>query len=332
MTAKQILIIGGTRNLGHFLALALIEAGQRVTILNRGQTPDELPGDVRRLRADRGDKAQLALALAGRSFDVVVDTALYNGPDAEAIVELLAGRAGQYIFISTGQVYLVRTGVQRPFREEDYAGPVMSAPAPDSRDHHDWVYGVEKRQAEDVLSSAWQTRQFPFVSLRLPMVNSERDHFQRIYSYLLRLQDGGPILLPPEPRLALRHVYGADVVKAIIAIIDKGVNQGRAYNISQDETISLEAFLALLADIAGYSLRIVTIAREELERHNLLPGCSPFSDPWMSALDNQRSKQELGLVYTPLAVYLQNIVAYYQAHPVPPLGYERRGQEIELVT
>jgi nucleoside-diphosphate-sugar epimerase len=330
--AKHILIIGGTRNLGHFLALKLLEAGHQVTLLNRGQTPDELPGDLPRLRADRSDKTQLAHALAGRSFDGVVDTTLYNGRDAQAIVELLAGRTGQYIFISTGQVYLVRPEVKRPFREEDYEGPVMAEPPPDSGDHHDWLYGVEKRQVEDVLSLAWRSRQFPFVSLRLPMVNSERDHFQRIYNYLLRLQDGGPILLPPPPRLALRHVYGEDVVKAIVTVIDKGLTQGRAYNISQDETIELEDFLRLLADIAGRPLQTVTVAREELEARHLLPGCSAFSDPWMSALDNRRSKQELGLVYTPLAVYLQKIVHYYQTQALPPAGYQRRQEELELAS
>src|SRR5262245_25347736 len=126
---KDVLIIGGTRNLGHFLTLQLLEAGHQVTLLNRGQTLDELPAQLPRLRADRTDPAQLSQALAGRSFDVVVDMTLYTGKEAETIVSLLAGRAAQYIFISTGQVYLVRTGVERPFREEDYPGPVMAAPA-----------------------------------------------------------------------------------------------------------------------------------------------------------------------------------------------------------
>jgi nucleoside-diphosphate-sugar epimerase len=331
MTAKNILIIGGTRNLGHTLTLQLLAAGHRVTLLNRGQTPDELPAGLPRLRADRSDPAQLAQALAGRDFEVVIDTTLYNGPDAAAVVELLAGRVGQYIFISTGQVYLVRLGVERPFREADYAGPVMAAPAPDSDDYHEWLYGFEKRQAEDVLTAAWQNRGFPFVSLRLPMVNSERDHFKRIYNYLLRLQDGGPILLPAGPALSLRHVYGGDVVQAIMRVIDQGVHQGQAFNISQDETISLEDFLAMLAELAGRPLRTVAVPREALVVRQLLPACSPFSDPWMSALDNRLGKEALGLEYTPLPVYLQKLVTHYQTHSVPPPeSYQWRAVELEL--
>lgn len=82
----DILIIGGTRNLGHLLTLALLDTGHRVTLFNRGQTPDELPADIQRLRGDRSDPPRFAQALAGRSFDVVVDTTLYNGADARQLV------------------------------------------------------------------------------------------------------------------------------------------------------------------------------------------------------------------------------------------------------
>ena len=329
----EVLIIGGTRNLGHLLALDLLKVGHQVTIFNRGQTPDELPAEVRRLRGDRNDPSQLKQALAGRSFDVVVDMTLYKGADAKAVSELLDGRVGHYIFLSTGQVYLLRTDLRRPFAEDDYAGPTLDAPPADSRDHEEWLYGIEKRQAEDALRAAWKTRRFPFTALRLPMVNSERDHFHRIYGYFLRLRDGGPILIPAGAHLPLRHVYGHDVLQAIATLIQGKIGKGRAYNISQDETLSVEDFLAQLASLADCDLRIVRIHKELLEARNLLPDCSPFSDPWMSELDNRRSKEELGMQYTPLPVYLQKLVEYYRSHlpPTPP-GYRRRIEELALNT
>jgi nucleoside-diphosphate-sugar epimerase len=327
----EILIIGGTRNLGHLLTLELLQAGHRVTVFNRGQTPDELPADVQRLRSDRSDPARLAPALAGRSFDGVVDTTLYNGADAQTITALLDGRVGQYLFLSTGQVYLVRGALPRPFAEDAYEGPIMPAPPPGTRDHEEWRYGVEKRHAEDVLARAWQTRRFPFTTLRLPMVNSERDHFHRIYGYLLRLWDGGPILLPTGAHLPLRHVYGEDVVRAVVTVIQTGLGKGCVYNIAQEETLAVEDFLTLLARMAGCELRLTRIDKALLERHKLLPDCSLFSDPWMSELDNQRSKAELGLQYTPLRVYLRKLVGHYENDPPPtPAGYQRRSEEIEL--
>jgi nucleoside-diphosphate-sugar epimerase len=327
----RILIIGGTRNLGHFLTLELLEAGHQVTLFNRGRTPDELPPDIERLRGDRSRPAQLEAALRGREFEAVVDTTLYNGPDAEALVRLLDGRVGQVIFLSTGQVYLVRANAQHPCKESDYDGPVMAAPQEDSRDYPDWLYGIEKRQAEDVFMAAWAEDRFPVTTLRLPMVNSERDHHSRIHGYLLRLKDGGPILLPDRPHLPLRHVYGHDVVKAIIHLLETGAGKGQAYNISQEETISIDDFLALLADLSGNPLRIKRVAPETLEAHNLIPACSPFSDPWMSELDNQLSKTALGLTYTPLPLYLEKIVKYYASgeHPIPE-SYRCRTEEYNL--
>jgi len=328
----DILIIGGTRNLGHFLTLELLASGHNVTLLNRGRTRDDLPEDTERLRADRTDPEQLSRALAGRSFDVVVDTALYNGKDAESIVQLLSGRAGHYIFISTGQVYLVREGLERPFSEDDYQGRVMPAPKPNTFGYEEWLYGVEKRQAEDVLAAAWERQQFPVTTLRLPMVNSERDHFNRLYGYILRLRDGGPILVPETPDYPLRHVYAGDVVRAMMLLIGTGKGKGRAYNISQDETCSLAEFLALLGDIMNIEPQVLTVRRSLLEANGFLPDCSPFSERWMSELTNDRSKAELGMEYTPLRAYLGKLVAYYESNPPPkPASYRRRHAEMNFV-
>lgn len=336
------LIIGGTRNLGPSITQALLQQGHEVAVFNRGQTRDDLPEEVERLRGDRTDPTQLKAVLGGREFDLVVDTTLYTGPEAKAAVELFADRVGRYIFLSTGQVYLVRIGVKRPFKEEDYPGPVMAEPPKtETSDHENWLYGYDKRQAEDVFAQAWTERKFPFTSLRLPMVNSERDHYDRIYGYFLRLQDGGPILAPangapadgvPEGNgLPLRHVYGEDVVRAILRLAESDLGKGRAYNIAQDETLSLEQFLEMLAELMHRPLKMVRVPREELEREGLLRDCSPFSGLWMSSLENTRSKEELGIAYTPVRTYLKKLVSYYQAVPTRKIeGYSRRAKELQM--
>ncbi|MHB1021965.1 MAG: NAD-dependent epimerase/dehydratase family protein, partial [Acidobacteriaceae bacterium] len=283
------------------------------------------------LTADRSNADQFAAALGNRSFDLVVDMTLYTGTDAEATSKLLQGRVGRYIMISTGQVYLVRNEVQRPFREEDYAGTTIPAPATSQTyDYDNWLYGMEKRAAEDALFRAAQSG-FPLTVLRLPGVNSERDYYDRIFSYVARLQDGGPILVPENPHLALRHVYGADVVDAILRVSVNPNAMGRAYNISQEETVTIEEFLTLLAEIADRTLRIVRLPREKLERAGLLPYCSPFSSTWMSTLDNARSKAELGLRYTPLREYVARLVRYFETMPPRhPVGFAQREKELDI--
>jgi nucleoside-diphosphate-sugar epimerase len=324
-------VIGGTRNMGYQFVLRAVEAGHKVTVLNRGVTPVELPDEVARLRADRTDRQQMKRALLARQFDVVVDFVMYTGDEARHMIDILRDHTGHYLFISTGQVYLVREGLERPFHEEHYSGRLQPSPKDQTFAHTEWLYGMNKRAAEDTFRAAYEEFNFPYTSLRLPMVNSEYDHFKRLYNYYLRLKDGGPILVPETPNYMLRHVYGADVVTALLHLAEHDAGIGRAYNISQDETVSLDEFLGILAEVMENDPpTIVRMKRSELDANGFLPDCSPFSERWMSELDNARSKTELGMDYTPLPEYLGNLVEYYHSHKIKrPTSYRRRQAEIQ---
>ncbi len=331
--ARATLVIGGTRNLGPDLVASLLLRGDEVTVLNRGRTADDLPPSVERLRADRSDPAAMAAVLADRDFDLAIDTTLYTGEDAGAVVRLLNDRVGRYVFWSTGQVYLVRAGPTRPFREDDYDGPLMAEPDRDAAvDHENWVYGIGKRAAEAVLAEAQAVRGFPYVSLRMPMINSARDHYGRLAAYVRRLLDGAPILVPDDQdSLTLRHVSGADVVAATLRAADPLVPAGTCVNISQDETLTLAAMLDIVADQLGAVVTLASVPRARLEAAGLLPGCSPWSGRWMSELDNARSKRLLGMRYTPVAQYLPPLVRAARAIPVDRVpGYARRVEELAL--
>lgn len=319
------LIIGGTRNLGPDLTAALLEAGFAVSLFHRGVTPPPPlpPGRkaVEFLHGDRSDASSLAAAIGAREFDAVIDTTLYNGPDAAAAARLFRnGRAGRYVMLSTGQVYLVRDPAPaRPFRESDYAGATMPHPGATASafDLDNWTYGVEKRAAEEALLAE---PALPVTILRLPMVNSARDHHYRLKNYVARLRDGGPILLPEGPDLPVRHVYGPDVVAAVLRAM---AGPAGVYNVGQDETLTIEDWLARVAQRCGVSagLRIQRVPAARLWELGLLPRCSPFSEPWMSALDNTLGKQALGLRYTPVNATLDALVPAAMAEGAPPVGY-----------
>jgi nucleoside-diphosphate-sugar epimerase len=330
---RATLVIGGTRNLGPDLVAALLERHDRVTVLNRGLTPGDLPAHVERLRADRSDEAALAAALRGRSFDAVVDTTLYTGKDAAAITRILDGRIGRYVFWSTGQVYLVRTGLTAPFREEDYGGAVVAEPALGETVNHDnWRYGVDKRAAEDALAAAFASRGFPYVALRMPMINSPRDHHGRLAAYVHRLLDGSPIVVPDDQdALRLRHVCGADVIAATLRAAENDVPHGTCLNIAQDETLTLEQMLAPVGRQLGRPITLRHVARAVLERRGLLPACSPWSGRWMSVLANDRARQLLGLRFTPVAEYLPGLVEAARRVPATRVpGYQRRAEELVI--
>jgi 2'-hydroxyisoflavone reductase len=112
----KTLVLGGTRNLGYFTAANFIEAGHSVAVMNRGVTHDELPAEVERIRGTRGDTHALKATLGRRDFDMTVDMTTYTESEAKEAVEIFSGRTARHVFISSGQVYLVREGAPRPFR------------------------------------------------------------------------------------------------------------------------------------------------------------------------------------------------------------------------
>lgn len=306
----------------------LLCGGHRVTVLNRGHLGDPFGDRVERLRADRSSDAFDA-ALAGRTFDRVVDFAGFSADDAARAVRVLAGRVGHLVFLSTGQVYLVREGCPTPSREEHYDGPVM-ARAPSPADHEDWLYGIGKRGAEDVLAAA---PALPSTRLRIPMVNGEHDHKRRIESYVWRILDGGPLALPRADAVA-RHVYSGAVIRAIARLIEAPPAPGQAFNLAQPEQLTVRALIERIAHRLGARPALVELPATRLEAAGLsVRAASPFSSAWMSLLDPARAVAELGFDHPSLDVYLDSILAsLFATWPVmPPDGYAQRAAELALL-
>ena len=271
--------------------------------------------------------------LSGRRFDATVDFAAFQGIDVERAVRGLGARAGHYVLISTGQVYLVRTPRPSPAREEDYDGELMAEPPPGGPEHDEWAYGVGKRAAEDVLAAAFAREGFPSTRLRIPMVNGERDYHRRLEGYLRRILDGGPVLLPDGGAHRVRHVYSRDVARAITGLLGRAETFGRAYNLCQEETPTLNSLLEMVAGLVGASPRLLAVPRAEMEAAGLDPvRVSPFSGRWMSFLDPGRARRELGFAPTPAPTYMAAIVAAFLAHPPEDLpdSYATRARELDL--
>lgn len=306
-----------------------------MTVLNRGITPDELPPGIERLHTAREDSERVRRIVHGKSWDVLVDTTSYTGSDAHSVHNLFRGLCERAVFISTGQVYLVRAGIRPPFRESDYEGELIRAPAPGTADHKDWLYGVHKRDAEEAYAKT--ANDMAVTSLRLPMIASERDHYARIQGYIARVRDGGPILLPEGTTLPIRHVCVHDVTRLIEHLVANPWKGYRAFNISCGESISLSDFFRLLGGELGAEIRVHYASRQLIEDRRLLPACSPYSGKWMSELDNSLSLSAFsasGLRYTRPEEYLPGIISDYSdrwaGNEVAIPGYDRRAEELEI--
>ncbi len=331
----QVLVIGGSRFMGLRLVWRLLAQGHKVTTLSRGLHPDPFGARVTRLHADRTSPEFLNV-LGSANFDAAVDFQVFRGEDASGAVAALRGRVGHYVMISSGQVYLVRAASRGtaavPAAEDQYEGLLMAAPS-DPGDRAEWLYGVGKRAAEDVLRAAFATHGFPYTALRLPMVDGELDPSRRLESYLWRILDGGPVLLPDGGANRVRHVYSGDVAQAITDLIGKPQTFGEAYNLCQEEMPALRDLVALLADLLGATHHPRAIGSDALLAAGIRPeAISPFSTPWMSLLDPGKAGRELAFRHQSLEVYLGRIVGAFlsQRAQEPPENYALRARELAL--
>ncbi|WP_314241509.1 NAD-dependent epimerase/dehydratase family protein [Streptomyces kutzneri] len=204
---KRILVVGGSRYFGKTLVTRAREAGDEVTVLNRGSGAP--PHGVDRLVADRDDEEALRAALGPREFDVVVDQVCYTPLQAAVARRVFAGRTGRYVMTSTMEVYDPATLPAGPVP----VGPVPVDPAPvpvteasldpvrlplagaAGRGPGPWsayVYAEGKRQAEAVFL---RDPAFPYVSVRAAHVlgGGPAEFTGRLAHYVGRIGAGTPV-------------------------------------------------------------------------------------------------------------------------------------------
>jgi len=326
----RVLIAGGSGLIGGPSARALIARGHVVTVLARGTRA--APSGARLLVADRTDASALAAALAGRTFDLVLDLLAYDAPDVARLFAVPALAFARYLVISTGQVYLVASEPTPPFRETDAEKAAMLEPEPGTRDHANWVYGVGKRRMEDAVRALAATRGVHATALRLPVVQGANDPSRRLWAYLQRLRDGGPLLLPEGGRHPVRFVWAEDVARAVVALAEGAAAPGFAYNLAQPDEPQLVDLVAAMADALGITPRVVECAWDDVERSGLDPRFSPYSGPWCSRPDPGLAAQDWGFRGSPTGVWLPEVVRAHlaDADPKPHDTYARRAVERAL--
>jgi nucleoside-diphosphate-sugar epimerase len=330
MGAARVLLLGGTGLLGGPAARALRDAGHDVTVLSRGRRGT--PEGVRWIEADRTDVQALAGALRGERFDLAVDFLAFRGDDVDQALSLPSTGIDRYVLISTGQVYLVATERRPPSREADGLLPLMPEPPPGTRDHDQWEYGTGKREAEARLFGRTAARGGADLVLRLPVVQGAGDPTRRLWAYLERLLDGGPLLLPGGGDHPVRFVWAEDVARVIASLAGGAAPPGRAYNLAQPDEPSLRALIEAAAGLLGVTPRLVACTPADLAAAGLDHRTSTYSGDWCSRPDPSLAQAELAFRGTPTREWLPEVVRAHrsEASPASHPGYALRAKELEL--
>lgn len=327
----KILIIGGTRFVGHYTALELREAGHEVTVFTRGRHSIDLPGDVTHIAGDRENEADLRGAAGAEDWDVVWDNMSYTAAHARAAVRVFENRCRLFLHTSTLAVYSVCEGILSPYHEQDFH---RGRPLYDRREIYPYDYGLQRREGEQVLQAAFEERGFPFVTLRLPAVLGPRDYSLRAWAYWRRILDGEWLILPDGGREAHGLVYSGDVVDAVVAVMERGRDlAGRAYNLGGAEIISLRAFVEISAEMMEQKVELLDIPASLLEATGIEPEkLSPYST-WANHLHAiERAQRDLGFEPTPMKDWLYPTIEWHMENrrDAEPPGWELRDAENRL--
>ncbi len=332
----RVLLLGGSGLLSGAAREAFLAAGHDVTVVVRGTHAPPVHERLRVLRADRHDGVALSAVLAGERFDFTADFLAFRAADVSRLFAVHGFGPGRLVMISTGQVYLVTRDPRPPFREADADAPTIDEPAPATRAWYNWEYGMGKREAEAALARLGAEHGVPVLALRCPVVQGETDgaNSQRLWAWLERMRDGGPVLLPDGGVQPVRFVYAGDVARALLRLAEGAAWPiAPALNLAQPHETTLRAFLEQVAACAGLSPRFVDVPGDVLEREGLADTCATYWGRWCSRPDPSAAIAALGFTPRGPAEYLPSVVRAHLEHPPTTSheGYAQRARELALV-
>jgi 2'-hydroxyisoflavone reductase len=211
----DILVLGGTGFLGPHQIEPALARGHRVTMFNRGVTAASLYGDrVETLIGNRDDRVDQGLkSLAGtRRWDIVIDNSGFVGRHVRDSAELLHGRVGRYLFVSTISAYdLLEDG--GTFNEDS---PLSRAAAPDDELSG---YGPMKAVCDRLVREVYGSSA---VIVRPTYIVGPRDETDRFTYWIDRMARGGEVLGPPDPAKQFQWIDVRDLGNWMINLAEQG--------------------------------------------------------------------------------------------------------------
>ncbi len=299
----RILIIGGTRFVGHAMAEAALAAGHEVTLLHRNPT-EELPAATHLLADRDGDLS----VLADGSWDATIDVCAYLPGQVESLHDALGERGGHHVFVSTVSVYDVPSA---PGTDED--SPLLPEPAADTREVTAETYGPLKVACERVARERWGDRGLTII--RPTYVVGPRDLTARYPWWVLRAARGGRMILPGPDDAPMQCIDARDMGAWTIRLVEGRV--AGVFTAARPAT-TFGAFLADTVTAVGGAAELVPVSGSLLTERGVdgaqLPLWSEGAPDLVLAMSTARA-EAAGLVHRPFEDVVRDTLAWAQAHP-----------------
>jgi 2'-hydroxyisoflavone reductase len=257
-TPKRILVLGGTVFLGPALVDTALIAGHTVTLFNRGITNPDLFPHLENLRGFRSPDAndQDLTALARRHWDVVVDVWPHDPSMAASAAELLRGRAGHYLYVSSIAAYesndFEKSGVDETAPLEPWAGDASE-------------YARGKAESERRLAALCGEK---LTIVRPGPIKGLRDDTPDLLAWLRRAQTGGRHIAPGDGNSPVELVDVKDVARFLVFAIDQSIYG--TFNLT-GRPMTFREFLGKCKAATHSDAEFVWIPKDFLDQHHLDP-------------------------------------------------------------
>ncbi|WP_232549419.1 SDR family oxidoreductase [Propioniciclava soli] len=257
----RVLITGGTGTISRAVVARVLADGHDVAVLNRGNR-EPLPEGVDHLVGDVSDEAAYRAALGSREFDAVVQFVAFAPDQVERDLRVLDGRAGQYVLISSASTYT------KPLPHH-----VITEDTPQANPYSQ--YARDKIACEDVLRG--QDGGVRWTIVRPSHTYGERSlpvnlHFGSPWAVVQRMLDHKPVIVHGDGESLWTLTWNADFAVGLAGLLGHPDALGRAVHITSDESLTWNAVLRTIGEVAGaepefthVSTPMLTALRPELE-------------------------------------------------------------------
>ena len=319
--AIRILILGGTRFVGRHIADSFLAAGHLVTVLNRGQSSDDLPASVVRLRGDRDAGLAGISALEAGMWDACIDVSGYTTRQVRASAELLRDRVGRYVFVSAVSVY--GDPKERPVLEST---PLSPPAAEDVTEIDGDTYGPLKVACEKIVLEIYGQRG---ALLRPQVVAGPHDPSGRYTHWVNRAARGGAMLAPGDGSDHVQVIDARDLGRFAVTVVENQL--AGAFNLAGPR-ITWAEFMRYLGAENPVWVSTVTLRSAGLDFLDHLPlfrrdGCARSS---LMNVSSAKAKAA-GLALTSPAITVRDTRAWSLTAEIPvALPPEREAELIRI--
>ncbi|NLR73427.1 epimerase [Novosphingobium sp. ERN07] len=248
MSTPTALLVGGAGGTGVLIARGLERAGYRVTILHRGvHEPSEI-ACYEHIHADPHFAEPMRLALANRTFDLVV---LMYGRVRE-LAEVFAGRCGRLLAVGGIPIY---AGFLEPQSVSPAGMPLMaseSAPlAPIERMRNPGAarFADKLIEAEQAVLAQHYVGSYSATLLRYPAVYGPLALSGAEAPVIRRIRRGRTqILVPFEGLFTITRCSTFNCAHALLTAVDCEAAAGRVFNCADDDQYTIGQWVEMILD------------------------------------------------------------------------------------